>query len=103
MGIDEATDSRVRSRPGVASTRALGLGAGEARPRHEEKVTFYCTFEELTRLEESRLKLRREMGIVTDRGGIIRAAVTRALDELERQGRAAPIARLLSDLKRATK
>jgi hypothetical protein len=71
-------------------------GKTRRRPRHDEKVTFYCTFEELTRLDEARLKLRRESAIVTDRGGLIRAAVTRALDELEREGEASALAQALS-------
>lgn len=65
------------------------------KPRHDEKITFYCTEDELLRIEESRLKLRRESGIATDRGGLIRAAVRHALDELDRVGAKAGVVRHL--------
>ena len=42
-------------------------------PRHEEKVTFYCTSDDLMALERARLTLRAEHGIAADRGRIVRA------------------------------
>jgi hypothetical protein len=56
------------------------------RPKHEEKVTFYCTPEELTRLERARLSLRADHRLPTDRGKIVRAALAQILDEFETQG-----------------
>jgi hypothetical protein len=56
------------------------------RQRHDEKVTFYCTAEELTDLEHARLLLRREHGIAVDRGRIVREALALVLSELERDG-----------------
>lgn len=65
------------------------------RPRHEEKITFYCTPEELTRIERARLNLRADHRIAADRGKIVRAAVAEALDDLERRGMDSSLARHL--------
>jgi len=56
------------------------------RQRHDEKVTFYCTAEELMDLEHARLQLRRKFGIGVDRGRIVREALAQVLDELEQAG-----------------
>ena len=56
------------------------------RQRHEEKVTVYCTAEELMDLEHARLQLRRKFGIGVDRGRIVREALAQVLDELEQSG-----------------
>jgi phage terminase large subunit-like protein len=85
----------------VTSTEASrGRGARRAEPeaaaaaertpsgrqRHEEKVTFYCTADELMDLEHARLQLRRKFGIGVDRGRIVREALAQVLDELEQSG-----------------
>jgi hypothetical protein len=57
------------------------------RERHEEKITVYCSGEELMDLERARLTLRGEHGLAVDRGRIVRAAVSLALAELEAKGR----------------
>ena len=54
------------------------------RQRHDEKVTFYCTADELMDLENARLLLRREHG------------VAQVLSELERDGADASLVRRLS-------
>ena len=56
------------------------------RQRHDEKVTFYCTADELVDLENARLQLRREHGIAVDRGRIVREALAQVLSELDDQG-----------------
>jgi hypothetical protein len=56
------------------------------KPRHEEKVTFYCTGADLTRLERAKLLLRAEQGIASDRGRIVRAALGEILDDFEARG-----------------
>jgi hypothetical protein len=66
------------------------------RQRHDEKVTFYCTAEELVDLENARLLLRREHGIAVDRGRIIREALGQVLSELERDGTEATLVKRLS-------
>ncbi|MCA1839350.1 MAG: hypothetical protein LC723_03325 [Actinobacteria bacterium] len=56
------------------------------KPRHDEKVTFYCTGEDLTRLERARLELRAVHKISADRGRMVRAALTEILDDFEARG-----------------
>ena len=65
-------------------------------PKHEEKVTFYCTAEELVDLENARLLLRREHGIAVDRGRIVREALAQVLSELERDGAEAVLVKRLA-------
>jgi len=52
-------------------------------PRHDEKITFYCTAEDLMEIEQARLKLRAEHGVATDRGRIVRAALAYVLEDFE--------------------
>jgi hypothetical protein len=75
-----------RPAAGGAPAAASAERTSSGRQRHEEKVTFYCTAEELTDLEHARLQLRREHGIGVDRGRIVRAALAQVLSELERDG-----------------
>lgn len=55
-------------------------------PRHDEKVTFYCTADDLLALEQTRLKLRGEHGIAADRGRIVRAALDYVLEDFDARG-----------------
>lgn len=90
-------DSSLKTQVAEAPRRLVSKSSRVAKkPVHDEKVTYYCTFEELTQLEEARLLLRRELGIVTDRGGLIRAAVRNALAELGQKGRSSSLARSLT-------
>ena len=66
------------------------------RQRHDEKVTFYCTAEELVDLENARLLLRREHGVAVDRGRIVREALAQVLSELERDGAEATLVKRLA-------
>ena len=52
-------------------------------PRHDEKITFYCTAEDLMAIEQARLKLRAEHGVAADRGRIVRAAMAYVLEDFE--------------------
>lgn len=56
---------------------------GRKAPRHEEKVTFYCTAEDLMGIEQTRLKLRAEHGVAADRGKIVRTALAYVLEDFE--------------------
>jgi hypothetical protein len=53
------------------------------QPKHGEKVTFYCTSEDLMDLERARLKLRSEHGVAADRGRIVRAALAYVLEDFD--------------------
>src|SRR5829696_1902490 len=75
-------------------------GSGErvpsGRQRHDEKVTFYCTADELMDLENARLLLRRQHGVAVDRGRLVREALAQVLSELERDGAEAPLVKRLT-------
>lgn len=68
----------------VAAPEAAG--AAKKAPRHDEKITFYCTADDLMALESARLKLRSEHGIAADRGRIVRAAVAYVLEDFSARG-----------------
>ena len=53
------------------------------RQRHEEKITVYCSAQELLDLESARLALRAEHGIAVDRGRIVREALAVVLADLQ--------------------
>ena len=66
------------------------------RQRHDEKITFYCTADELMDLENARLLHRRQHGIAVDRGRIVREALAQVLSELERDGAEAALVKRLT-------
>jgi hypothetical protein len=66
-------------------------------PRHEEKVTFYCTGGDLMALERARLALRAEHGIAADRGRIVRASLAYVLEDFEARGEDSVLLRRLSE------
>lgn len=71
----------------VASEQAVTPAVAPAKaPRHDEKITFYCTSQDLIALEETRLKLRGEHGVSADRGRIVRAAVDYVLEDFAARG-----------------
>lgn len=67
------------------------------RVRHDEKFTVYVTPDELLDLDSARLSLRREHGIAVDRGRIVRAAITAALEDLEADSAQSQLVRRLRD------
>jgi hypothetical protein len=71
---------------GLGGDRASETPEGRKAPRHDEKVTFYCTASDLTRIERARLALRAEHRLASDRGRIVRAALTEILDDFEKRG-----------------
>lgn len=66
-------------------------------PKHEEKVTFYCTAEDLMAIERTRLSLRSEHGVSADRGKIIRAALAYVLEDYEARSEDSILLRRLSE------
>ena len=67
------------------------------RERHEEKITVYCSAEELFELERARLALRGDHGMVVDRGRIVREAVAVVLADLDAKGESSIIVRRLRE------
>ena len=66
-------------------------------PKHEEKVTFYCTRDDLMGLERARLTLRADHGISADRGRIVRAALHYVLEDFEARADDSVLLRLLTE------
>lgn len=81
--------STRRRRPAGADRRPTG------RERHEEKITVYCSAEELIDLEQARLTLRGDFGMAVDRGRIVREAIAVVLADLEAKGEASILLRRL--------
>ena len=67
----------------VAPPESAAPQADRKAPKHDEKVTFYCTAEDLMQLEKARLALRAEHGVAADRGRIVRAALAYVLEDFE--------------------
>lgn len=87
-------------RPGVRRTPARPRSRSvdrrpSGRERHEEKITVYCSQDELIELEQARLTLRGEHGLAVDRGRIVREAVAVVIADLEAKGEASILVRRL--------
>jgi hypothetical protein len=83
--------TRRQSRRSAADRRPSG------RERHEEKITVYCSAEELFELERARLSLRGDHGLVVDRGRIVREAVAVVLADLDAKGDSSILVRRLRE------
>jgi hypothetical protein len=100
---DELADPGLRRAPArIRQTRRQPLrGAAERRPsgreKHDEKITVYCSAEELFELERARLALRGDHGLVVDRGRIVREAVAVVLADLEAKGESSILVRRLRE------
>jgi hypothetical protein len=66
-------------------------------PRHDEKVTFYCTSVDLMALERARLALRSEHGVAADRGRIVRAALAYVLEDFDARAEDSILLRRLTE------
>jgi hypothetical protein len=75
--------------------RVRAVGDPSGRERHDEKITVYCSPDELVALETARLALRAEHGLAVDRGRIVREAVAVVLADLEAKGDASILVRRL--------
>ncbi|MEO6885750.1 MAG: hypothetical protein ABI232_05600 [Jatrophihabitantaceae bacterium] len=71
--------------------------APSGRERHEEKITVYCSPEELLDLETARLRLRGEHGMAVDRGRLVREAIAIVLADLESKGESSTLVRKLRE------
>jgi hypothetical protein len=66
-------------------------------PKHDEKVTFYCTGGDLMALETARLRLRADYGVAADRGRIVRAALSYVLEDFEARAEDSVLLRRLTE------
>lgn len=91
-------DTWAGEAPPVRSVR-VGRQSADARPtgreRHDEKITVYCSPEELLQLEHARLTLRGAHGLAVDRGRIVREAVAVVLADLDAKGESSILVRRL--------
>ena len=86
----------------IRQTRRQPLrGGADRRPsgreKHDEKITVYCSAEELFLLERARLALRGDHGLVVDRGRIVREAVAVVLADLDAKGESSILVRRLRE------
>ena len=84
--VREATTPQVAksTRLQVAEEAPTPAPAPAAKaPKHDEKITFYCTRDDLMAIERVRLSLRSEHGVAADRGKIVRAALAYVLEDYE--------------------
>lgn len=82
----ERKESTSRQEPKSTTLQVAPEEAPKKAPRHDEKITFYCTADDLMALEGARLKLRSDHGIAADRGRIVRAAVDYVLEDFAARG-----------------
>ncbi len=66
-------------------------------PKHDEKITFYCTSDDLMAIEQTRLELRAKYGTAADRGRIVRAALSYVLEDFSARGEDSVLLRKLND------
>jgi hypothetical protein len=86
----------------IRQTRRQPLRGGvdrrpSGREKHDEKITVYCSAEELFELERARLALRGDHGLVVDRGRIVREAVAVVLADLDAKGESSILVRRLRE------
>ncbi|SDO09597.1 hypothetical protein SAMN05660199_01331 [Klenkia soli] len=84
------------ARDELATLRTLPSSRTRTRVKHEEKITVYCSAEELLALETARLNLRGDHGVVADRGRIVREAIAVLLADLDAHGENSVLVRNLS-------
>ena len=100
-GFDRDDSRRVAPPRPPGSGRPAGSRSAGAdrrpsgREKHDEKITVYCSAEELFELERARLALRGDHGMVVDRGRIVREAVAVVLADLDAKGESCILVRRL--------
>jgi hypothetical protein len=97
-GNGNAAHGEAAGRVGVRTTtrrRQTADRGPSGRERHEEKITVYCSPDELFDLEQARLTLRGEHGLAVDRGRIVRESVAVVLADLTAKGESSILVRRL--------
>ena len=72
-------------RPAASPPAASDERQATGRERHDQKITVYLSATELLELEHARLRLRR-LGVVLDRGRLVREAIAILLADLDARG-----------------
>ena len=94
---DAAHAPEKEEKPSKLQVAEEARAADRKAPKHDEKVTFYCTSEDLMALERTRLRLRSEYGRSADRGKIVRAALSYVLEDFEARGEDSLLLRKLGE------
>jgi hypothetical protein len=92
--VDELAAHRA-TMPAAAPKQVARARTEKGRTRHEEKITVYCSADELLALEKARLTLRGEHGVAADRGRIVREAIAVLVADLEVHGEDSVLVRRL--------
>ena len=92
--VDELAAHRS-AMPAAAPKQPTRGRPEKGRSRHEEKITVYCSADELLALETARLALRGQHGVAADRGRIVREAVAVLLADFEVHGEDSVLVRRL--------
>jgi hypothetical protein len=92
--VDELAAHRS-TMPAAAPKPVSRARTEKSRNRHEEKITVYCSADELLALETARLTLRGQHGVAADRGRIVREAIAVLLADLEVHGEDSVLVRRL--------
>ena len=72
-------------RPAASPPASSDEHQATGRERHDQKITVYLSASELLELEHARLRLRR-LGVVLDRGRLVREAIAILLADLDARG-----------------
>lgn len=101
MSVPAPDDLQARRAGSVRRTSRRRTGsavdrAPSGRERHEEKITVYCSADEVLDLESARFVLRADHGLAVDRGRIVREALAVVLADLEAKGEASVLVRRLT-------
>jgi hypothetical protein len=97
---ERRTEDKATPRQADKSTNlqvAAEAPAAPKGPRHETKVTFYCTNADLTALDGARLTLRSKHGVGADRGKVVRTALAYVLEDFEARGEDSILLRRLQE------
>ncbi|TNC26568.1 cobyrinic acid ac-diamide synthase [Amycolatopsis alkalitolerans] len=78
--VPRPADERGKLERGGATRR------GSGRQKHDSKITVYVSGDELVAMEQARLALRAQHGLVIDRGRLVREAVAVLLADFDQHG-----------------
>jgi len=97
IGIPSVT--APKSKKGVRATQRRRVTSNDRSPsgreKHDEKITVYLSPDELFDIDQARLTLRGDLGLVVDRGRIVRESIAVIVADLDAKGEQSILARRL--------
>lgn len=79
-------EGRLQRESAEQLARSAAARRGTGRQKHDSKITVYVSADELVAMEQARLVLRAQHGLVIDRGRLVREAVAVLLADFEEHG-----------------